>query len=112
MQQRLLDIGNWLAINGEAIYNTRRWDQAPSISAETSVFFTRKGNDLYAICTSFSQGQITIKGVKKPTSVSMLGFAGKVTYTYSGDLKISVPAFSPDNIPCQYAWVFKVKNAF
>ena len=33
MQERLQDIGQWMALNGEAIYNTRRWRQASQWSA-------------------------------------------------------------------------------
>ncbi|HLG40762.1 MAG TPA: alpha-L-fucosidase [Chitinophagaceae bacterium] len=33
MQERLLEIGEWLKINGEAIYNTRRWKTASQWSA-------------------------------------------------------------------------------
>jgi alpha-L-fucosidase len=33
MQERLQDIGQWMALNGEAIYNTRRWRQASQWSS-------------------------------------------------------------------------------
>lgn len=112
MQQRLADMGKWLQVNGEAIYGTRRWEQAPAITQETSVFFTRKGNDLYIICTRFPEKEIIITDVKKPDTVSMLGYNGKVNYSHKESLKISIPAFAPDKLPCQYAWVFKVHDAF
>ncbi len=53
MQQRLKDIGKWLLINGEAIYETDTWKDAPQITNQTTLFFTRKGKNLYAIVTRF-----------------------------------------------------------
>ena len=112
MQQRLTDIGNWLNVNGEAIYKTRRWEGAPPVRPETTEFFTRKGNDLFIICTRFPQRELTVNGVKKSSTVSMLGYDGKVTYFHKGNLKIAIPSFAPDKLPCQYAWVFKIHDAF
>jgi alpha-L-fucosidase len=41
----------------------------------------------------------------------MLGFMGKVKYSVSGGkLTITPHALSPASNPCNYAWVFKVKN--
>jgi len=112
MQQRLADMGGWLRVNGEAIYGTRSWDKAPAVTADTKVYYTRKGNDLYVICTKFPEQSLTVKGVSKSAKVSLLGYSGKVGQAASGsDLKITPPSLNPATNPCQYAWVFKVSNA-
>jgi alpha-L-fucosidase len=76
-QQRLLDMGAWLDINGEAIYGTRKWEGAENNKTE-NIYFTKKGNDLYVLCTEFPQKPIVVKGVKKPLRVSLLGFDGNI----------------------------------
>ncbi len=109
-QQRLLDIGNWLEINGEAIYNTRKWQNAEENSQE-HIFFTKKGNDLFVLCTEFPADAISVKGIKKPDSVSLLGFKGNVQYKKSGKtVTISIPNLTPATNPGNYAWVFKLEN--
>lgn len=112
MQQRLADIGAWLNVNGEAIFKTRKWEKAPPVAKNTTLYFTTQGKNLYAICTKMPDGPITIKGISKPGRVSMLGFDGKVSYKAVGnDLNITPPTFRPGESPCDHAWVFKIENA-
>jgi alpha-L-fucosidase len=109
-QQRLADMGAWLKVNGEAIYASRRWQNAPPVTPETTVFFTQKGNSLYAITTRWAD-EIVIDNVSKPVKITLLGYSGEIKYTCSGNrLKIIMPKINPGNIPCLYAWVFKVMN--
>ena len=111
-QQRLLDIGSWLDINGEAIYETRKWEGSKENKTE-NVFFTKKGNDLYVHCTKFPEKPIEIKGVKSAAKVTMLGVNEKVSFKKSGStLKITAPQISPVNNPSEFAWVFKIEGAF
>jgi len=111
MQQRLMDIGNWLKINGEAIYSTKTWKNRPPESKNQTVFYTQKGNDLYAICTRWPDSQLIIPGLKQAGKLRLLGSNLAITAQVSGDnLIITTPAINPGNMPCQYAWVFKIED--
>jgi alpha-L-fucosidase len=109
MQQRLLDIGAWLNVNGEAIYGTRKWDNQPPAGNSPAVFYTMKGNDLYVLCTEWPAKTVVVPGLKKAGKVSLLGSNLPVKSSFSGGkLTITPPVISPATNPCDFAWVFKI----
>ena len=139
---RLLELGNWLAVNDEAIYGSRAWTTAAQWTegerpaqeykqyrqeydilqlagldpeggmARKIAFFTRKHDDLYAIVPGYPQGALVLEGVKASAEakVTMLGLPGELAWTRrNGDLVISVPAMTPEELPCGYAYAFKIE---
>lgn len=111
MQERLLDIGAWLKVNGDAIYGSSSWTANMVNNKEQGIFYTQKGKDIYVICTKWPQTDIIIGAVKKVGKVSLLGTATPVkSEVKKGELRIIPPILNPATMPCQYAWVFKVSD--
>jgi alpha-L-fucosidase len=111
MQQRLKDIGDWLKVNGEAIYGTTVWN-GPDKLKEKDIYFTRKGNDLYLIVTKWKD-KIELRGLPAVKNVVMPGYNGTINWKYNGGkLYIKAPALNPSNMPCDYAWVYKIVASY
>lgn len=106
MQERLAEIGGWLKVNGDAIYGTRRLENAPK---KDNVYFTKKGNDVFLIVTQW-EDKIEVDMSTKPKKISMLGLNKPIVYSHKGGkLHITAPSVNPKTIPCDYAWVYKIE---
>ena len=122
----LLEIGEWMEKNGEAVYGTRPWRiaaEGPTEVAEgqftdgkDKVFtaedfrFTVKGDSLYAICLHYPEdGKVTIKALGEQDashlpkfhgiikSVEVLGFEEQPDWKRDGEgLHIETKAVSSD----------------
>jgi alpha-L-fucosidase len=103
MQSCLRRVGEWLRVNGEAIYGSRSWDTYK----DGDVRFTRKGNTLYAIALEWPEEELRLTSLagKEVLKVEMLGLNDPITWKQSGRGLVIEP---PAKRPCRYAYTFKI----
>ncbi len=110
MQERLLDIGKWLKINGEAIYSSRPWRNNNKPEGGQIAFTQREGN-LYLILKEWQQTPITIPGLEQAGKVELLGYKENIDASLqNGRLTIVPPLLTIDEYPSQHAWVYKISD--
>ena len=114
MQQRLVDIGDWLKVNGEAIYETVPYGNQRDIEnvhpdAGKTIFLTKKGKDLYVIITKWYENSIELRGIDKGTSIQLLGSGAVILNEEKrSSFTIYPPQITPAKAPCNYAYVYKI----
>ena len=132
MEERLTQIGDWLKVNGDAIYGTKMWktnrqsgagapkmeynkeyESAYDVTKLTNIeaFFTAKGNDLFAILPRWPGHTFQVKDVTGVKSVTLLGSgAAALKFKASGGgVAVTLPDL-PENLLGQPAWVLKLER--
>jgi len=117
-QERLRDIGAWLDVNGQAIFDTT-WYPLGQTEANRTIFYTLSENEpvVYAIFLTWPRNSILSLTVAKPgpisnaVSVQFVGLesAGNLPWSIVGDsFQVTLPYVIPGDLPCQHAWVLKM----
>ena len=103
MQQCLRQTGEWLRVNGEAIYGSRYWET----HKDGDVRFTRKGNTLYAIALEWPETELRLTSLAgtEVAGVTMLGLEEPVKWKQDAEGLVIQP---PAKRPCRYAYTFKI----
>ena len=111
-EERLLQLGEWLKLNGEAIYESKEWSKCSKDNVSSDVWYTQiDQHTVYGIVLKWPTNGITefgcIKYQEVKGSLQLLGYNGTVHFEqgHTG-IKVHFPDWNPSLI-IKHAYVFK-----
>jgi alpha-L-fucosidase len=110
--EQLDEVGRWLKVNGQGIYETRLRD----VWKEGDIYFTRSKDhkQVFAFVEKWTGTELLVPSVtpQKGSKVFMFGYKKPLKWTQTDKgVQIILPQElqKPENRPCQYAWGFQFK---
>jgi alpha-L-fucosidase len=140
MQERLVQMGDWLKVNGDSIYGTRPWKisrqwstgEVPKVEYNTKfetaydvsklaarpdpgkasieAFFTTKGDTLFAILPRWTGGSFLLKDAVGVKSVTLLGAGMPLKFKPAPGGVTISLPDLPEDLRQQPAWVLKISR--
>ncbi|PVD39018.1 hypothetical protein C0Q70_01645 [Pomacea canaliculata] len=117
-EERLTQMGEWLGVNGDAIFGTQPW-KYQNDTVNSNVWYTAKKANastvVYAIILKWPSTSTMMLGapsVSSKTKISLLGYNGAFTFTSTGTqgVAIDIPPIPFYQMPCQWGWAFQLDN--
>lgn len=110
-EERLEQLGDWLAVNGEGIYGSRKCSVQ---GLPDYAVATRRGDNVYVFCEKFPVGEdICLRGdmFDSDCSVSLLGSRKKIAYAATrGQVQFRIPMLGVDDMPCRCVYGFRIRK--
>jgi len=109
--ERLKEMGEWIKVNGEAIYSVR---QLRNYKEGDNLRYTASadGKTINAFLMNWSGRQLNIRQIK-PTDgskIKMIGYDADLNWKYDSKKGLIVELPDQVNLPCKYVWVLKIEG--
>jgi alpha-L-fucosidase len=127
---RLLGLGDWLKVNGQAVYGSRIWSVCDQ-DLNNDVYYTRDDEVLYGFLTQWpsdNEVPLVCPDISENTRAFILGLKDGKQYdlnltvsrhlhtraarstnrksnTTQPSVTIELPNLNPDEVPCDHVWV-------